>query len=84
MTQITFMLINVEPGMDEKILEELRKVENVKEAWFIYGVYDFIIKLEAETEEEIKETITEKIRRLEGVRNTLTLLPIKGFTKKSM
>ncbi|MCK5626950.1 Lrp/AsnC ligand binding domain-containing protein [Candidatus Bathyarchaeota archaeon] len=49
-----------------------------KEAHFIYGVYDIIVKVEAENMEKLKEIVTFKIRRLNDVRNTLTMTVPEG------
>jgi DNA-binding Lrp family transcriptional regulator len=64
--------MNVELGAEEKVLEEVRKVSNVKECHRVYGVYDMIAKVEADSMDRLKEIVTWKIRRLEGVRSTLT------------
>ena len=60
--------------MDEKALDAIRKVPNVKECHRIYGVYDMIAKVEADSMDKLKEIITWKIRRLDGVRSTLTTI----------
>lgn len=64
--------MNVELGAEEKVLAELRKVSNVKECHRVYGVYDLIAKVEADSMDRLKEIITLNIRRLQGVRSTLT------------
>jgi len=69
-----FVLINADVGAEEEILKELRKIKNVEEAHFVYGVYDIIAKISADTIEKVKETVTWKIRRLDKVRSTLTML----------
>jgi DNA-binding Lrp family transcriptional regulator len=71
-----FVLINSDLGKEEDLGRELKRIENVKEVHFAYGVYDFIVKVEAETTEKVKETITWKIRRLENVRSTLTMMVV--------
>jgi DNA-binding Lrp family transcriptional regulator len=69
---LSYVLMNVELGSEEKVLEEVRKVPNVKECHRVYGVYDMIAKVEAESMDKLKEIVTWKIRRLDGVRSTLT------------
>jgi len=64
--------MNVELGSEEKVLKEVRKVPNVKECHRVYGVYDMIAKVEADSMDKLKEIVTWKIRRLDGVRSTLT------------
>ncbi|MCP8323522.1 MAG: Lrp/AsnC ligand binding domain-containing protein [Candidatus Methylarchaceae archaeon HK02M2] len=71
---VAFVLINADVGAEEDILKELRKIENVEEAHFVYGVYDIIAKISADTMEKVKETVTWKIRRLDKVRSTLTMI----------
>jgi DNA-binding Lrp family transcriptional regulator len=76
---IAFVLINAELGKEENILEELRNIEQVKEAHFVYGVYDIIAKVEAESMDKLKEIVTFKIRRLGDVRSTLTMTVAEGI-----
>jgi len=56
-----FVLVNTEIGCEEEILEELKKIPNVKEAYAVYGVYDIIAKVEANTMDELKEVISWRI-----------------------
>lgn len=63
--------------MEEKVLGEVREVQNVKESHRVYGVYDMIAKVEAESIDTLKAIVTWKLRRLEGVRSTLTALVIE-------
>ena len=74
-----FVLITSELGKEEELLKELRSIENVKEAHFVYGVYDVIVKVEAESMDKLKELITYKIRRLNYVRSTLTMTVPEGI-----
>jgi len=76
---IAFVLINSELGKEEELLKELRSIENVKETHFVYGVYDVIVKVEAESMEKLKDLITFKIRRLSNVRSTLTMTVTEGI-----
>jgi DNA-binding Lrp family transcriptional regulator len=75
---VAFILINAELGKEEDLLEDLRKMENIKEAYFVYGVYDIIAKAETENMEKLKELVAFKIRRLEEVRSTLTVTVAEG------
>ncbi len=72
-----FVLVNVESGSEEEVLEELKKVEGVNEAYYSYGVYDIIAKIGAETMEKLRETVTQKVRTINKVRSTLTLIMIE-------
>ena len=71
---IAFILINAELGKEDMVLALVRALPEVKEAYMIYGVYDIIIKVEAETAQAIKDTVFSKIRRIENVRSTITMI----------
>ena len=75
---IAYVLINSEIGKEQKLLEELRKIKEVREAYFVYGVYDVVTKVEAETMDKLKEAVSSKIRRLEYVTSTLTMVVMEG------
>ncbi|MFN4337148.1 MAG: Lrp/AsnC family transcriptional regulator [Candidatus Nitrosocaldus sp.] len=75
---IAFVLINAEMGSEEALVKELRQLDGVKEVYTVYGVYDIIAKVESDSMEKVKETITWKIRRLPNVRSTLTMIVIEG------
>ena len=69
-----FVLINVESGSEDKVLNELKTLEGVEEAYFSYGVYDLITKIRADSMDKLKEVVTRKIRTQSKVRSTLTLI----------
>jgi DNA-binding Lrp family transcriptional regulator len=69
-----YVLINVESGAEESVINELRSISGVEESYYSYGVYDIITKENAETLETLKEMVTKKIRILNRVRSTLTLI----------
>jgi DNA-binding Lrp family transcriptional regulator len=69
-----FVLINVESGSEEEVLEEIKKSEGVEEAYYSYGVYDIIAKIEADTMERLREAVSQKMRTINKVRSTLTLV----------
>ncbi|MDP9290014.1 MAG: Lrp/AsnC ligand binding domain-containing protein, partial [Thermoproteota archaeon] len=58
----------------DSIVNELKKLEGVKEVYQVYGVYDIVAQVEANTMERVKETITWKLRKLNGVKSTLTMI----------
>jgi len=73
---IAFVLINAEIGAEDEVLESIREMAEVKEAHVVYGVYDIITRIEAETMDGLKETVTSKIRTLDKVRSTLTMIVV--------
>ena len=75
---VAFVLINAEIGSEDEVVKELRKIANVKESYVVYGVYDIVAKVEAESMDKLKEIVTWKIRRLDRVRSTLTMIVVEG------
>lgn len=73
-----FVLINTEIGTESEVLEALKKIDAVKEAYTTYGVYDVVAKVSADTMENLKEIVTWNVRRLNKVRSTLTMIVIEG------
>jgi DNA-binding Lrp family transcriptional regulator len=67
-----YVLINTEE-FDQKLIKTLRQIKGVEEAYPLYGIYDIIARTRADTMDEIKETHN-KIRKLEKVRQTLTMI----------
>jgi DNA-binding Lrp family transcriptional regulator len=78
-----FVLINTELGSEADVLKDLKKVEGVEEANAVYGVYDIIVRVKASTMDRLKEIVSRKIRRLDKIRSTLTMIEVEeGSTTK--
>ncbi len=75
-----FVLINCEIGSEESVIEKLNLITEVIEVHGTFGAYDILAKVEADNVEIIRETITWKIRKIEKIRSTLTLMGIEGQT----
>ncbi len=73
-----FVLVNSEIGAEEQVLETLRQVSEVKEAYMVYGVYDIVARVEAAEMDVLKTIILTEIRGLESVRSTLTMIVVES------
>ena len=71
---IAYILINTEIGAIPEVLEAVKKIKDVKEAYALFGVYDIMAKVGAESTHKLKETVTLKVRRIENVRSTVTMI----------
>jgi DNA-binding Lrp family transcriptional regulator len=74
---MAYVLINTELGSEADVLTNVRKVEGVEEAFSVYGTYDIIARVKTETMDRLKEIVTWRIRRLDKVRATLTLMAVE-------
>lgn len=75
---MAFVFLNIDAGGEQEVLKELRNIQNVKEAHLVYGVYDLVARIEAETMDKLKEIVTWKVRRLDKVRSTLTTIVMES------
>lgn len=73
---VAFVLINTDMGSEAGVSQELHKIDEVKEIYGVYGVYDLVIRIEAKTLQELKDAISNKIRILDNVRSTLTMIVV--------
>ena len=71
---IAYVLIKSDLGAEQKVIEELEKIEQVLNVDRTFGDYDMVVKMESEHIEKIRETISWNIKKLEKVRSTLTLV----------
>jgi len=72
---MAYILLTSVIGSEDDILEALKDIPEVKETFKVYGVYDIILKIEVDTLDKIKETIS-KIRTMEEVRSTISMIVI--------
>ena len=73
-----YILINCEIGSEEKVIADLKTVDGVIEVHGTFGAYDVLAKVESAQVETLRETITWKIRKIDKIRSTLTLMGIEG------
>jgi len=71
-----YVLLTVEMGSGKEVSNTLDEIPDVKETYQLHGVYDFIIYVEAETLQELKDLIN-RVRDIGKIRSTLSLICIK-------
>jgi len=73
-----YVLVNCELGSEESIIQHLKSLDGVAEVHGTFGAYDILAKIESTPVENKLETITWKIRKIDQIRSTLTLMGIEG------
>ena len=68
-----FVLLNCDLGAEEYIIEELKQIPQVTNAYVTFGAYDVIVEIDADSQETFDETVALKIRRLTRIVSTMTL-----------
>jgi len=76
--ETAYVLLNCDLGHEETIIDDLKHIDSVSEVSGTYGAYDIIAKVENSEREKLRDIIVWKIRKLEHVRSTLTLMGIQG------
>jgi len=76
---VAYILAKVEAGKDEEVLREVKRISGVKQATPTYGVYDLHVEVSFNTMEELDKFIFDGIRRIQGIKETVTLTALKGI-----
>ena len=72
-----YVLINCDLGSEDSVIKELKKLRGVSEVKGVFGVYDVIARVNADTENDIKKVVGE-VRSTEGIKSSLTMMVIEG------
>jgi len=75
------VLINTEIGTESEVMNTLINIDGVKEVYEVYGMYDLIAKVEADSHELLREMVINKVRRIPQVRGTTTMIVIHHLKK---
>jgi hypothetical protein len=70
---LAFILLKYGEG-SKSILDEIKQIDEVKEAQGTFGPYDAVIKIESNSAKEVKQVLNEKIRGLIGEHSMMTLV----------
>ena len=73
-----YVLINCDLGSEDDMIRDIKKLEYVKDVTGTFGAYDIVARIEADTQEQLREVITWKIRKKQKIRSTLTLMEVEG------
>ncbi len=73
-----YVLINCDLGSEERVISELKSINRIKEIRGVFGAYDILAKVDAPSDDLIRDIVTSKIRRIDRIRSTLTLMGIEG------
>jgi DNA-binding Lrp family transcriptional regulator len=76
LTSSAFVLIDCDFPFSENIIEELKNIPEIVELYRVQSIYDIIAKVNADSEEKLHEIIIRKVREIEGIKNTLTMIII--------
>jgi DNA-binding Lrp family transcriptional regulator len=69
-----FVLVKATPGKEDEVFSELSKMDETSEVHTLFGEYDLIAKVEVKDYESLGELIIGRIRTLDGVKETKTMM----------
>lgn len=72
MTIRAYVLINTQIGQTQRVVEELKKIPEVKKIDIIMGPYDIIVELEVPTYEDISNILLHKLQNIPAINHTMT------------
>ena len=78
---IAFILLNSDLGSDQEIVTKIKEILAVEKGLKynvqgVYGIYDIVVKIESDNSDHLRSVITNKIRKIDKVQSTLTMMVI--------
>ncbi len=74
---LAYILAKVEAGKDRDVVYKIKELKEVKSVHATYGTYDMIIEVEFKGVEELDEFVFDKVRKMPGVKGTITVIASK-------
>ena len=79
MVEKAFVFSNTNDQMDDNILlDELRKIDGIFEAYRVCGIYDILVKVEAQTMDKVSKVVNHRLKNLKNIKSTLTMVAIRN------
>lgn len=78
-----YVLLNSDLGSDQSIINELKQILDGEsgveyDVQGVYGVYDIVLKISSDSADELRSIITHKVRKINKVQSTLTMMVIEN------
>jgi DNA-binding Lrp family transcriptional regulator len=79
MVEKAFVLINTNDQIDNDILlDQLKKIDGISEVYKVCGIYDILVKVEAETMDKVAKVVNHRLKNLKNIKSTLTMVAIRN------
>jgi DNA-binding Lrp family transcriptional regulator len=72
-----FLFINAELLFIDDVINKLKEVPEIADVYKVQGIYDIIVRVNSDTEEKLKELVSERIRRIDRITGTVTVIIAK-------
>jgi DNA-binding Lrp family transcriptional regulator len=77
-----YVLINCDLGYEDDIIKKIKQIPKVIDVIHVSGVYDIIVRISSDDMEKLRETIKSKIKIIDNVRSTITMIVTDGQGQK--
>ncbi len=77
---VGFALLTISPLKEKEVYEKLQGIQEIAEVYPLFGEYDILLKIETSDIDSIGDIVIHKIRRIQGVTDTKTLISTKSLT----
>lgn len=71
---IAYILATVKSGTEKEVVDALKNEPRVKEAFLLYGEFDVIAKIDLNSISDLSDFILDKIRAIQNIEKTATLI----------
>jgi DNA-binding Lrp family transcriptional regulator len=79
MVEKAFVLINTNDRTnDDLLLTQLKKIDGISEAYKVSGIYNILVKVEAETMDKVAKVVNHRLKNLKNIQSTLTMVAIRN------
>jgi DNA-binding Lrp family transcriptional regulator len=77
-----FLFINAGVLFIEDVVDKLKEVPEIVDVYKVQGIYDIIARVNSDTEEKLKELVSERIRRIDKITGTVTVIIAKEIEER--
>ena len=69
-----FLFINAQFLFVEDVINKLKEIPEIVDVYKVQGIYDIIARVNSDTEEKLTELVSERIRRIDRITGTVTVI----------
>ena len=78
------VLIEAEPDKIQRLAEQLVEIDGVPEVFSVAGRYDLVAILRVRENEDVADIVSSKIRNLDGIARTETLIAFRVYSREDI
>ncbi len=71
-----YVLVVTDPGKTRRVIQALREIPGIVELYEVMGPYDIVVEIEVESLQDIPPLLGGKIRVIEGIESTTSLVTL--------